>query len=120
MGKAGQRQLAQHAQQGVPAHHQIPLVAQTHTGLAPQGNAEGDEALGEPQRAPCPGGSDGGQPFGEDAAATVAITAKPLADAQLEMHAIRRPGQIREGACVVTMDATRWCGAERTGHAGLP
>ena len=66
------------------------------------------------------GGRDGGQAFGKDAATAGAITAKPFAHPQLERHAIRCPGQIREGAFVVTMDATRWCGAERTGHAGLP
>ena len=82
-------------------------------------HAEGDQALSEPQRAPRPGGRDGGQPFGEDTAAAVAITAKPLADTQLEAHPILRPGQVRQGAPVVTMDAPGWGGAQRTGCAGL-
>ncbi len=77
-GQGGQWPPAQTAQQGVPAHHQVPLVAQTHPGFASQGHAEGHETLGEPQRTPCPGGRDGGQPFGEDAAVTGAIAAKPL------------------------------------------
>ena len=59
---------AEQAQQRVAAHGQTPALAQTHPGLAPQGDAEGDEALGEPQRAPRPGGGHRGQPFGEDAA----------------------------------------------------
>jgi len=106
-------------QQGVPAPHQIPLVAQTHTGLAPQRHAEGDEALGQPQRAARPGGGDGRQAFREDAAAAAAIAAKPFADPQLEAHPILRPGQVRQGAPIVTMDAPRWSGAERTGRADL-
>jgi hypothetical protein len=50
---------------------------------------------------------------------TTALAAKPLAHTQLEAHAIRRPGQIREGALVVTMDAPRWGSAQRTGCASL-
>ena len=42
------------------------------------------EALGQPQRAPRPGGGDGRQAFREDAAAAATIAAKPFADAQLE------------------------------------
>ena len=87
--------------------------------MPPERHAEGHKALGEPQRAPRPGGRDGGQPFGEDMAAAVAIAAKPLADAQLEAHAILRPGQISQGALIVTMDTLRRGGAQRTGHAGL-
>jgi hypothetical protein len=41
-------------------------VAKLPPGCAPQGHAEGHEALGQPQRAPGPGSGDGGQPFGED------------------------------------------------------
>ena len=47
------------------------------------------------------------------------LPAKPLADAQLEAHPILRPGQVRQGAPIVTMDAPRWGGAQRTGGAGL-
>ena len=63
---------------------------------SPKRPAEGDQALSEPQRAPRPGGRDGGQPFGEDTAAAAAITTKPLADTQLEAHPILRPGQVRQ------------------------
>ena len=97
------------------------LTARSHAwprctpALPPKRHAEGDQALGEPQRAPRPGGRHGGQAFGEDAAATGAIAAKPLADAQLEAHAILRPGQVRQGALIVTMDASRRGGAQRTG-----
>ena len=87
--------------------------------MPPKRHAEGDQALGEPQRAPRPGGRHGGQAFGEDTARTGAIAAKPLADAQLEAHPILRPGQVRQGAPIVTMDASRWGGAQRTGGAGL-
>jgi hypothetical protein len=40
-GHGGQRQLPEQAQEGVPAHGQVPLVAQLHPGGAPQGHAEG-------------------------------------------------------------------------------
>src|SRR5437588_10335183 len=40
-------------------------------------------------------------------------------DWQLQPHTVLRPGQVGEGACVVTMDAPRWRGAERTGRADL-
>ena len=40
--KARQRQTAEHAQEGVPTHPQAPALAQTHTGLAPQGLSRGD------------------------------------------------------------------------------
>ena len=90
-----------------------------HPGCTPEGHAEGHEALGQPQGAPGPGGRDGGQPFGKDAAVTGAIAAKPLADAELEAHPILRPGQVRQGAPIVTMDASCWGGAQRTGGVGL-
>ena len=70
---------AQQAEQGVAAYHQIPLRAEAHTGRTTQRHTEGHKALGQPQRAPGPGGGDRGQPFGEDAASAVAIAAKPLA-----------------------------------------
>jgi hypothetical protein len=90
-------------------------VAEVH----PSRPAEGARALSQPQRAPRPGGRDGGQPFGEDTAAAVAIRTKPFADTELEAHPILRPGQVHEGAPIVTMDALGWGGAQRTGGAGL-
>ena len=45
--------------------------------------------------------------------------AKPFADLQLEVHAILRPGQVCQGAPIVTMDASGWGGAQRTGGVGL-
>ena len=117
-GQNGLRQPAEQAQQRVPAHHQRPRVAEMHPCLAPQGDAEGDQALGEPQRAPSPGSRHGGEAFSEDTTRTGAIAAKPLADAQLEAYPILGPGQVRQGAPIVTMDASRWGGAQRTGGAG--
>ncbi len=113
------RQAPEQAQQGVPAHRQAPLVAQTPPGLTPQSHAECAKALGEPVGAPGPGGGHGGQPFGEDAAAAVAITSKPLADAQLESHVVIRPRQISEGAFVTAVDAARRYRAKWTRHTGL-
>jgi len=49
----------------------------------------------------------------------VAMAAKPLAHAELEAHPILRPGQVGEGALIMTVDTPRWCGAEWTGHTGL-
>jgi hypothetical protein len=118
-GHSGQRQLPEQAQEGVPAHPQVPLVAQPHTGLASQSHAEGDEALGQPQGTARPGGRHRGQALGEDAARPGTIAAKPFADAYLEAHAILCPGQVGQGAPVVTMDAPRWRGAQRTGRADL-
>ena len=118
----GQRRgwlAAEPTQQGVTADAHVPLMTEAHPSLPAQREAQGDQALGEPQRAPCPGGRDGRQPFGEDAAVTGAIAAKPLADAQLEAHAILRPGQVRQGAPIVTMDAPRRGSAQRTRGAGL-
>ena len=89
-------------------------MAEVHPGCASHGHAESHEALSEPQRAPRPGGNEGGQPFGEDAAAAAAIATKPLANTQLKAHAILCPGQIRQGALIVTVDTLRWGGAQRT------
>ena len=96
-------------------------MAEAHPGLTPQSDAECDEALGQPQRTPGPRGGHGGQPFGEDAAVTSAIAAKPLADAELEAHPILRPGQVRQAAPIVTMDTAGWRGAQPlwTGGIGL-
>ena len=47
-----------------------------------------------------------------------AIAAKPLVHAQLEVQAIRRPGQISQRAFVVTMDTLRY-GTQRTRRRGL-
>jgi hypothetical protein len=93
-GKRWARLPAEQAQQGVAAHHQVPLEAETHTGLASQGDAEGDQVLGEPQCPSCPRSGDGRQPLRKDTTATRAIAAKPLAHAQLEAHTIRGPRQI--------------------------
>ena len=49
----------------------------------------------------------------------MAITTKPLAGTELEAHPILRPGQVRQGAPIITMEAPRWCGAQRTGRVGL-
>ncbi len=94
-------------------------MAEVHASRATESDAEGDQALGEPQRAPRPRGGHGGQAFGEDATAAGAMAAKPFAHTELEAHTIIRPGQISEGARVITMDAPRWGGAQRTGRAGL-
>jgi hypothetical protein len=90
-----------------------------HSGRTSQGDAQRDETLGESQRAPGPGGRHRGQAFREDTPTAAGIAAKPFADAELEAHAILRPGQVGEGAFVMAVDALRRCGAERTGHAGL-
>ena len=103
----------------MPAHHEIPRVAEAHAGLASQSNAERHEALGQPQRASRPGSRHGRQAFGEDAAAAATIATKPLADTQLKAYTIRRPRQVRQGPLVVTMDAPGRGGAQRTGRAGL-
>jgi hypothetical protein len=118
-GQSGQRQLPEQAQESVPAHHHVPLVAKLHPSCAPQGHAEGAQALGQPQGAPGPGSGHRGQAFGEDTATAGTIAAKPLADAQLQVHPILCPGQVRQGAPIITMDASRWSGAQRTGGAGL-
>ena len=118
-GEDRPRQPAQHAQEGVAAYHQVPRVAEAHPSLPTQRHAEGDQALGEPQRASGPGSGDGGHPFGEDMPRAAAMTTKPLADAELEAHTILRPGQIGQDASIATVDAARRCGTGRTGHAGL-
>jgi hypothetical protein len=93
-GKRRGRLPAEQAQQRVPAPPLVPWVAEAH----PSRPAEGHEALGEPQGTPGPRGGDRGEPFGQDAAVTAAMAAKPLADAQLEAHAILYPRQISQGA----------------------
>jgi len=61
----------------------------------------------------------GAPPAPANAAAAGAIAAKPLAHTQLEAHPILPPGQVRQGAPIVTMDASGWGGAQRTGGVGL-
>ena len=68
----------QQTEQGIAAHHQNPLVAEMHPGLAPQRYTKGHEALSEPQRAPRPGGGHGGQAFSEDTTRTGAMVANHL------------------------------------------
>jgi len=112
-GRGGARrdgQLAEPAQPRLPAHGEAPAVAQMDAGLAPKGHAACDAARGEPQRAARPGCSEGGEPCGQDAAAAAAMAAQPLAATSLKAHGIRRPGQVGQGACVGTRDATRWGG----------
>src|SRR5438132_12969957 len=110
---------AKQAQQGVPAYREAPALAQMYSGLTPKGHAERDEALGEPQGAPRPGGGHGGQAFREDPATAVTIAAEPLADAQLETHAIVCPRQIGQGPFVTAVDTPRRDGAQWKGYAGL-
>ena len=119
MGKAGSGSFRSKAQEGVPAHYQVPLVAKLHPGCPPQGHAEGAQAMGQPQGTPGPGGGHRRQPFGEDAAVAAAIAAKPLADAELKAHAVMRPREVGQGALIVTVHALRRSGAQRTGRRRL-
>ena len=85
----------------------------------PQRDAERHQALGQAQGTARPGGRNGGQAFGEDAARAGAVAAQPCAHAQLKAHTVLRPGQVRQGPFVVTLDALGRGGAQRTGGAGL-
>ncbi len=118
-GERRGRLPAEQAQERVPAHPHVPRVTEAHPGFPAQRHTEGDEALGQPPGAARPGGRHCGQALGEDAARTGTIAAKPFADLQLEVDPILRPGQVGQGAPIVTMDAPRWSGAERTGRAAL-
>jgi hypothetical protein len=119
-GESRPREPAQHAQQGIAADHHVPLVAEVHPGLPTQGHAEGgDQALGQPQRAPGPGGDELRQPFGEDAARTAAIGAEKLPHAELEYDTDGGPWEIGESAPVVTVDAPGGKPADRTVYQGL-
>src|SRR6266851_8758869 len=110
---------AQQAQERVPTHPHVPRVTEAYPGFPAQRHAEGEEALGQPQGAARPGGRHRGQTLGEDAARTGTFVAKPFADPQLEGNPILRPGQVCQGAPVVTMDTPRWSGTERTGRTDL-
>ena len=110
---------AEQAQQRVPAHREAPALAEADASLATQGEAHGDKALGEPQRAPRPGRRHDGQPCRADAATAVARAAKPLADAALEAHVVLRPRQIGQGPCVTAVDTPRRESAEGTWDTGL-
>src|SRR6266446_9837175 len=48
-----------------------------------------------------------------------AIAAEPLADVELEAHAVRGPRQIGQGSFVTAVDTPRRYGTQRTGHARL-
>lgn len=106
-------------QERVPAHPQVPRVAEAHPSFAAQGDAERYEALAEPPRAPGPGRRHRGQAFGDDPAWARALAAEPLAPPELEPHAIVRPGQVGQRPRSVTVDATRRGRAEGTRHHGL-
>jgi len=107
------------AQQGVPADPHVPRLAEARPGFPPQCDAERYQALGQAQGTARPGDRNGGQAFGEDAARAGAVAAEPFAHAQLKAHTVLRPGQVRQGPFVVTMDAPGRGGAQRTGCAGL-
>ena len=64
-------------------------------------------------------GCYGGQAFGKDAVTAVWSAAKPLAYAQLPAYAVRYPRHISQGPFIVTVDAMRRCGAQRTTRDGL-
>jgi hypothetical protein len=49
----------------------------------------------------------------------VGMAAKPLADAQLEMHTGLRPRPISQGALLMTVETMRRGGAQRTRCRGL-
>jgi hypothetical protein len=118
-GQVRLRLPAQQAQEQVPTDPQAPRVAEAYPRCPAQRHAECDQALGQPQGSARPRGRHGGEAFGEEATAARAMAAKPLADAPLETHTRLRPGQVCQGAPIVTMDAPRWSGAQRTGRAGL-
>ena len=47
------------------------------------------------------------------------MAAHPLADAQLEAHAVVCPRQIGQGPCVPAVETPRRDSTQGTGHAGL-
>jgi len=117
-GKRRDRQPAEPAPQRVPAHCQPPAPAQAPSALSSQGHAEVHATLGGPQRASGPGSGHRGETCGKNAAAAVAIAAEPLADAQLQAHAVLRPRQIGQSPFIGTVDAMRRCRTERTWCGG--
>src|SRR5215472_13734520 len=74
------RQLPEQTQQRVAALARVPPAIEVYPGRASQSDAESNEALGQPQRAPRPRYRYRRQPFGENPPPTVAFAAKPLAD----------------------------------------
>jgi hypothetical protein len=118
-GERWRRVPAQQPQERVSAYPQVPGVAEAYPSPPTQRDAEREEALRQPESAPGPGRSDRGEPFSEDAARAVAITAEPLAHAELQPHMIVCPGQIGEDPFVVAVDARRQSRAHRTGCIGL-
>jgi hypothetical protein len=110
---------AQQAAQGVAASPQSPRIAAAHTGRTTPRHPKGHKALGQPQRAPGPGGGDRGQPVREEATSAVAMAAKPRAHPSLEAHTIRRPGEGGEGAFGVAVHAPGREGTERPGRGEL-
>jgi|RhiMetdeSRZDD1v2_1073273.scaffolds.fasta_scaffold199398_2 hypothetical protein len=113
-GQDRPRQPAQPAQERVAAHGQVPRVAETHAGPAPERHTKGAQALGEPQGTSGPRSRHRGQPFGEDTAPAVGVLAKPFPHPELSAYAIISPGEVGEGTPVRTVNTPRRDGTERT------
>src|SRR5438034_296295 len=109
LGQAQQRACA--GAQTQPAH-------QPRTSFPAEGEAVGEQELGEAQRPSGPGSSHRGQTFRENLTRARGMVTEKLAHPQLHAHDVGAPGQIGEGACLPAVDPRGPYVAERAGGTG--
>jgi hypothetical protein len=119
-----------HPQQGVPTDGEASRLTQSHPGRPTEGQADGEEAGHQPQRAPGPRCGNARQALGEDAAWAYRIGAEEFTDAKLPGDGIATPRQIGERPGVMTMGTPCWnvtaraagcclCGRDTEGDPGV-
>ena len=114
-----QRQTAHHAQKGVPAHRSGPSVWLKRTPALPPRATPSATRRWTRRGVRRAQGAATGQAFGEDAARAAPVGAEELPDPELSHDAEVCPREIREGALIVTVDASRGKPAHGTVPQGL-
>ena len=97
-----------------------PLEAGREPGacLATEGQAEGAEVLGEPQRPSRPRGRHGGQAFRKNLAWTRRMVTEKLPHADLQTHGVSAPRHLSDGTCLAAVDSRGLHVAERARDPG--
>ena len=118
-GGVGHRGGLHQPQQGIGAGPPLEAGREPSACLATEGDAEGTQGLGEPQRPVRPRRHHGGQAFRKNLAWTRRIVTEKLPHAEVQTHGVGAPRHISHGACISAVDARGLHMAERAGAMGV-
>jgi len=118
-GMHRQGQPTSHTQESVSADGSTQALASLRPRRPAEGHRDLRQPLDQPLGPPGPGRDELGQALGEDAARAAPVGAEALPDLERSHHTEVCPREIREGAFIGTVDASRGKAAHGTVHQSL-